>query len=324
MGEPLAYCDDFSEPHYLDSPSNKWLPCTSASHGTDCKCGSDHSIDAIPIPSAPECGSTAKPEYQTTCDAGSKIKGPCWFCKAVGSSIESWYPADCFEVAPSDPRSRNCQLEQLVPFMADDGDGGDITIPSFIVSDYYGQLLKHGIKKRKSDGKRPLQVIMSWSIEQRKRANYELWSSCEDSNGAEFKRDFQETALKLIEVADFTPRYYIYDGHALQCDSTYECGTQCISDGRYCGPDPDDDLDKGVSGKDIVTENLRQMCIWKTLQEGVDNGKDRKDLMKWWCYVNDFANTCFNGEGVMVSLDFGGEKPKFLLILLFFFYFASF
>ena len=80
------------------------------------------------------------------------------------------------------------------------------------------------------------------------RVDYELWTSCEDSNGAEFKRDFMETALKLINAADFTPKYYIYDGHALQCDGTYNCGTQCISGGLYCGPDPDNDLANGVNG----------------------------------------------------------------------------
>ena len=71
--------------------------------------------------------------------------------------------------------------------MADDGDGGDITIPSFIVSDYNAQLLKQGIAQRQ--GKRPLEVIMSWAIKQAKRVDYEFWTSCEDTNGAEFKRD---------------------------------------------------------------------------------------------------------------------------------------
>lgn len=115
-----------------------------------------------------------------------------------------------------------------------------------------------------------VQVRMAWDLKVKDRVEYELWTSCEDSNGAEFKRDFMETALKLInvngqknffifffffgwwwlvvglvhspvallfffsflfffisKVADFTPRFYIYDGHALQCDSKYTCGTQC-------------------------------------------------------------------------------------------------
>ena len=47
--------------------------------------------------------------------------------------------------------------------------------------------------------------------------------------------DFEETALKLIDVADFTPRYYIYDG--TRCSViAHECGNQCISDGRTVDP----------------------------------------------------------------------------------------
>ena len=102
-----------------------------------------------------------------------------------------------------------------LPFMADDGDGGDITIPSFIISDYMGSILKQAIKQQEqATAPKRVQVRMAWDLKTRDRVEYELWTSCEDSNGAEFKRDFMETALKLINVADFTPRYYIYDGRS--------------------------------------------------------------------------------------------------------------
>ena len=187
--------------------------------------------------------------------------------------------------------------------MADDGDGGDITIPSFIISDYMGSILKQAIKQQEqATAPKRVQVRMAWDLKTRDRVEYELWTSCEDSNGAEFKRDFMETALKLINVADFTPRYYIYDGHALQCDGKYNCGSQCISNGLYCGPDPGGDLESGVNGADVVLENLRQICIWKVLNDAVDAGtSERTELMKWWCYVNDFGNKCFNQESAMES-----------------------
>jgi hypothetical protein len=94
--------------------------------------------------------------------------------------------------------------------MADDGDGGDISIPSFIVSDYNGALLKHAIQvQSQATPMKRVQVRMAWDLKVKDRVDYELWTSCEDSNGAEFKRDFMETALKLIDVADFTPRFYM-------------------------------------------------------------------------------------------------------------------
>lgn len=41
-----------------------------------------------------------------------------------------------------------------------------------------------------------------------------------------------------------------------------KCGLLCTNQGRYCMTDPDFDTNKGVSGADVVTESLRQKCIW--------------------------------------------------------------
>jgi hypothetical protein len=65
---------------------------------------------------------------------------------------------------------------------------------------------------------------------------------------------------------------YIYDGVKAGCDlnGVNECYTLCTNNGRYCCVDPDGDMEKGVSGADVVTESLRRICIWKSY--GADNG----------------------------------------------------
>ena len=40
----------------------------------------------------------------------------------------------------------HCVSHYYLPFMADDGYGGDITIPSVMISDYHGAQLRMGIK----------------------------------------------------------------------------------------------------------------------------------------------------------------------------------
>ncbi len=45
------------------------------------------------------------------------------------------------------------------------------------------------------------------------------------------------------------------------------------------------DLDKGISGGDVVTESLRRICIWK------EYGKDGVGL-PWWDYVDEFLYRC--------------------------------
>lgn len=180
--------------------------------------------------------------------------------------------------------------------MADDGTGGSISIPSFLVSDFDGQNLRNAILKE------PTFITMSWDIAQRKEVNYEIWTSSEDHNGAEFKRDFQELAVDLSPYTNFRPRYFIYDGAYRGCIGG-ACGSQCILNGRYCGPDPDGDLNNKISGADIVKENLRQICIFKVLtsEGGNDAAKTKKLQQKWWCYANDFANNCYGEDGPMDS-----------------------
>ncbi|KAL8262277.1 hypothetical protein R6Q59_026326 [Mikania micrantha] len=60
---------------------------------------------------------------------------------------------------------------------------------------------------------------------------------------------------------------------------------ECINNGRYCAPDPDEDFGRGYEGKDVVVQNLRQACFYKVANE---TGKP----WIWWDYVTDFAIRC--------------------------------
>lgn len=82
----------------------------------------------------------------------------------------------------------------------------------------------------------------------------------------------------------FTPHYVVWT-----CPSSYhssaECKSQCTHSGRYCTPDPDGDIKAGYSGADIVTENLRQLCVFRLANE---SGKP----WVWWDYVTRFGEQC--------------------------------
>lgn len=64
-----------------------------------------------------------------------------------------------------------------------------------------------------------------------------------------------------------------------------QCKSQCINNGRYCAPDPESDFSKGYDGKDVVLENLRQLCVFE-----VATAKNRPWV--WWDYVTDFQIRC--------------------------------
>jgi len=63
------------------------------------------------------------------------------------------------------------------------------------------------------------------------------------------------------------------------------CATQCTEGGYYCNPDPDHNLFAGVSGVDVVNENLRELCVWNTALASYNS--DGEAL--WWQYVKAFA-----------------------------------
>lgn len=179
--------------------------------------------------------------------------------------------------------------------MADDGTGSDIHIPSFLISFLDAQVLKDCLAEEgnvaRSNFKCPegQKVIASleWDLPHLLSVDFSLWSSS-DSDGA-FKKNFALLFSKLEGKAKFRPRYFLWDGAAWGCTSGANCANQCTGNGRYCNPDPDNNLFTGVSGKDVVEENLRELCVWEQA-----SGKQTPEL--WWEYVSAFAQTCHPGK----------------------------
>ena len=73
--------------------------------------------------------------------------------------------------------------------------------------------------------------------------------------------------------------------HAQAFITSKQCKAQCINNGRYCAPDPEQDFTIGYDGKQVVTENLRQLCVYKVTN-------DSHTPWKWWDYVTDFQIRC--------------------------------
>eukprot|EP00557_Chaetoceros_sp_GSL56_P005983 CAMPEP_0176488582 /NCGR_PEP_ID=MMETSP0200_2-20121128/6792_1 /TAXON_ID=947934 /ORGANISM="Chaetoceros sp., Strain GSL56" /LENGTH=538 /DNA_ID=CAMNT_0017885587 /DNA_START=177 /DNA_END=1793 /DNA_ORIENTATION=+ len=179
---------------------------------------------------------------------------------------------------------QNCQNAE--PIMADDGSGGDITIPAFLMFKQDA----HGIIQEVKVKNSPVQVEMSWSLPHPDSdVSYELWTVPSENVSKEFQRAWYPIAQKLGKRAQFTPRQYIYDGIKSRCqtsDGQNMCFNMCTNGGRYCATDPDQDLDHGTTGAEIVTEALRRICVWKHFgeQDGVG--------ATYWKYITEFLDRC--------------------------------
>ncbi|EPS57970.1 hypothetical protein M569_16845, partial [Genlisea aurea] len=166
----------------------------------------------------------------------------------------------------------------------------NITIPSALVTKSFGEKLKKAV----SSGD-----MVSLSLDWREsvphpddRVEYELWTNSNDECGVkcdmlmEFLKDFKGAAQVLEKggYTQFTPRYITW-----YCPEAFtvskQCRSQCLNKGRYCAPDPEQDFSSGYDGKDVVLENLRQLCVFRVANE-------TKNPWIWWDYVTDFHIRC--------------------------------
>ncbi len=189
---------------------------------------------------------------------------------------------DAGDACTPDAEEEACEPKE--PIMADDGSGADITVASFLLFKQDADPIKAYLKQDKM-----VRAEMSWQLPAPDaRVEYELWSTPKEPVSAPFKQNFREVAVALGEHAQFTPHFYVYDGIFAGCrgvDGENQCYNLCTNNGRYCSTDPDDDLDSGISGADVVTESLRQICVWRLY------GDDGVGL-PWWNYIEEFNFRC--------------------------------
>jgi len=193
--------------------------------------------------------------------------------------------------------STDNKCENNEPIMADDGSGGDIDIPAFLI-------MKHDadtIKKEMIDNKQNIQLQMSWTIPHADdRVEYELWTVPSEHVSKSFQKNWKTIAPKFEKHIYFTPREYVYSGARIDClDSEQNrvmCETLCTNGRRYCAMDPDFDITRGISGRQVVIESLRRICVWKHYGESDGIG------IPYWNYITNFLDKCDNPDF------FGNEK----------------
>ncbi|XP_038689064.1 vacuolar-sorting receptor 6-like isoform X2 [Tripterygium wilfordii] len=205
------------------------------------------------------------------------------------------------------------------PEESTDADGyiEKIGIPSALIQRSYGESLKQALKKGED-----VVMRLDWreSVPHPDgRVEYELWTNSNDECGTRcdeqmnFIKHFKGHA-QILEKGGytlFTPHYITwYCPQAFILSS--QCKAQCINHGRYCAPDPEKDFGEGYEGKDVVFENLRQLCVHRVANEGHRS-------WVWWDYVTDFHFRCSMkekkyskgcAEDVMKSLDLPIEKIR--------------
>jgi len=157
--------------------------------------------------------------------------------------------------------------------------GANILIPTIIIPRDSGAKLTADLKTK---GKVIVTITFPPEPKDNKIMLQYFFSSADTTKNAfKFIKDFKDFYLQAQDAFDFEPHYvtwsYVSD-KPKNIEITYD---DCLSSGRYCSPDPDHE--GPLQGADVVMENLKQICIWRT------------SPIKWWSYIEKFEK-CLSHE----------------------------
>jgi hypothetical protein len=166
----------------------------------------------------------------------------------------------------------------------------NITIPSALITKDFADKVKDALEHKE---------LVTMNLDWREslphpdeRVEYEFWTNSNDECGPrcdvqiDFVKSFKGVAqiLEQGQYTLFTPHYITWYCPRAFIESK-QCKAQCINNGRYCAPDPEQNFDIGYDGKQVVTENLRQLCVFRVATK-------QKRPWVWWDYVTDFQIRC--------------------------------
>lgn len=169
-------------------------------------------------------------------------------------------------------------------------DAEDITIPTILIPKKEGEQIIKFIEKLPFPPLNPEDIVPIVSINfpydfTSETVALDFWFSSSDFDGTSYKFINDITPYILTDKAfQFTPHFVTWD--CLICkklDYMVPLTGDCISGGRYCAPDPDEE--GPLTGNDILYEDLRQACLWK----------ESKDL--WFAYISLYPTSCLKSDG---------------------------
>lgn len=175
-------------------------------------------------------------------------------------------------------------------FLADDGTGSDIVIPTLLISKKDGETIKAFIKDKTQEDK--LVLSIDFSLKSSKTVSYDLFFSSDNLEMYKFITDFQSYFLKLQPYSNFKVHYVSYISDDYEPTKHKELD-HCISAGKFCALPR---FDLGImDGRIIINENLRQKCIFNMAFTFDPFGKD------YFKYIDGFYTNCLSSESKVFS-----------------------
>ncbi|CAE7321187.1 BP80 [Symbiodinium microadriaticum] len=184
--------------------------------------------------------------------------------------------------------------------VADDGYGSGVHIPSILISKDDGQQLINTVQSTE------VVIELAWNVPTDHVVTMDMWMSSGSSESMQFIKDFAPKRKELNQVMIFNPHYAVF---SMEKTNPAVYSGVCLDEGKYCANDPDGAGD--VTGKDVLLEDVRQLCIHETTKvtrasmEVMQGLKIVEYAEKYWDYMEKYPLKCpVDGSG---SNKFGEE-----------------
>lgn len=165
--------------------------------------------------------------------------------------------------------------------MSDDGTGGGIRIPSMLIGKSDGDKLTEWYKNASDDEREQMVIMCEFVMPEHDIVDLDFWFTSSSDRAIDFLEDFTKIEKHLGPLLNFRPRYVFWE--CTNCDKTY-LDKDCFGGGRYCAVESSN---ANIKGRDIVLEDVRQLCIWEDVVA-------KNDTTKWWKYMRRIHSTCYS------------------------------
>lgn len=191
--------------------------------------------------------------------------------------------------------------------MRDNGIGGNLFIPALMISMEDADRLKE-VYVQKS-------IVLLLGFEMVRRYDKIMLSLVLSSGNADsqnfINRFYDVGQLFNSDVVDLEVHYVVIQCLACKNSGFQKAEINCMGGGRYCAPDPDDLVNGPLTGRDVIQEDLRQMC----LLEIIKSQQGTFSYSKYFEFHKDFTLKCSKSlddmtcsENIMKKLGFDPEK----------------
>ena len=174
-------------------------------------------------------------------------------------------------------------------FLADDGNGGEISIPAVLISLNDGNKLINYYTDKKPDRNNRIRLEIYFAIEKSDNTvKYDIWFTPDQTKVYEFLSDFEKYQKLLGDNAILDMHYITYPYFSYNENSKTPVD-DCLGSGLYCIR-PSSEINDGAL---IALESIKQKCLYKYSYENnnnINNNPYSKEI--FWNYMKKLYSKC--------------------------------